>query len=73
MIRLVRAFNLYRKVYDIPLRAVARTTGVGKSTMTRFGQGKEIVGTDLAAILTWLLQDEEAEGQPPAAEGGPSA
>jgi len=65
MMRLIRAFNLYRKVHDISLVEVARATGVGTSTMTRFGQGRGIVSTDLACILTWLLQEEEEP------EGGP--
>lgn len=63
MIRLIRAFNLYRKVHEIGLTEVARATGVGKSTMTRFGQGKQIVSTDLACILTWLLQEEDDQEQ----------
>jgi transcriptional regulator with XRE-family HTH domain len=67
VIRLVRAFNLYRKVHNISLRDVARETGVGASTLTRLGQGRDIYSSDLAMILIWLLQEE-----PLPQEGGPA-
>jgi transcriptional regulator with XRE-family HTH domain len=59
MRRVSRAFTAYRRAHNITLREVERATGVGKSTLTRFGQGKQILARDLAVLLAWLLHEED--------------
>lgn len=52
------------------LRAIAREIGIDAATLLRIENGKPCSGQNLAAILRWLLEEDDAEKLEATAEGG---